>query len=66
MNISKFHPLFGRNTQLQNEFHMQSNSYLARKLDWTRDVTLNHGKSRWATAWTQMKPECNCDDTFLG
>ena len=35
----------------------------ARKLDWERDATLNHGKRRWATAWTQMNPECNQNDT---
>ena len=29
-NISEFHPLFGRNMQLQN------NSCFARKLDWTK------------------------------
>ena len=31
-------------------------------LDWEKGVTLNHGNRRWATAWTQMNPECNWDD----
>ena len=47
---------FWQNMQLQNEF---PNSCFARILDWERGVTLNHGNRRWATAWTQMKPECN-------
>jgi len=66
MNIFRVHPIiyeygqsstpFWQNMQLQNEF---PNSCFARKLDWERDVTLNHGNRRWATAWTQMNPECN-------
>ena len=38
MNMSEFHPLFGRNMQLQNEFHLQPKSCFAS--DWTRDVTM--------------------------
>ena len=57
--MSEFHPLFGRNIQSQNEFNLQPNSSFATNLDWTKDVTVNHGKGRWATAWTQMNPECN-------
>ena len=63
MNISIYEyepPPLGQNMQLQNEF-----SY-ATMLDWERGVTVNHGNRRWATAWTQINPECNLDDIFLG
>ena len=49
----------GENMQFKNEFHLEPNSYFVRKLHWTRGVTLNHGKRRWATAWNKMNPECN-------
>ena len=39
---------------------------LLKKADWERDGILNHGKRRWATAWTKMIPECNWDDIFGG
>ena len=42
---------------------MQLNQLLLKKIDWERDVTLNHGKRRWDTAWTKMDPDaCNWDD----
>ena len=41
--------------QKQNEFHLQPNSCLPRKLDWKNHETM--AKRRQATAWTQMNPE---------
>ena len=64
MNIVRVPPPFGTNMQSQNEFHLQTNSLFARNLHWTRGVTLNPGKRRWATAWIWMNPDCNWDDLF--
>ena len=44
---------------------ISTNSLFARNLHWTRGVTLNPGKRRWATAWIWMNPDCNWDDLFL-
>ena len=41
MNIARVPPPFGKNMQLQNEFHLQPSSLFVR----TRDVTLNYGKA---------------------
>ena len=46
------------NVQLQNEFHQ--NKY-SRHFDWTRDVTLNHGKRGWVTTWSCVRPNCSQD-----
>ena len=55
MNIAKVAHLFGTNMQVQNEFHLQLSSLLARNLHWTKAV---NGKIM-ATTLTQMNSDCN-------
>ena len=57
---------FCSNMQLQNELHLQPRSLFARNFHWTRDVTLNHDKRRWATAWNQTNPNLQLRCPFLG
>ena len=51
------HPFSDTNMQLQNEFHLHLFCW---KVNWTRDITLNHGKRRWSIAWSATEM------TFLG
>ena len=57
VNTSEFQPFLAEICNYKLNFICTPNSCFARKLDWERNVTLNHGKMRWATALTQMNPE---------
>ena len=55
MNIAKVPPPFVQACNyIYNEFYLQLNLLFARNLHWTKSITLNPGKRRWATACTWM------------
>ena len=65
MNIVRVTTPFGTKMHSQNEFHLQPKSLFARKLHWTRGVTLNPCKRRWTTTWIWIQTAIEMTYIFL-
>ena len=74
MNIFRVHPIIHEYRQSSSpfwhkhavtkwiSFAIQFMHCLLETFSGKSAVALNHGKRRWATAWTQMNPDSNWDD----